>query len=441
MCEANSSAYGSWSWPTPRRPPRPARSPPTSSAPERLVARGELPVGGPDLAARHPAAARAAAPGARQAAPAGPLRYEIGTALTANHGHAAMMASTGCSPSGSPCSACVTSSRPSAGRPGPRPLAVPRGRAPVAARVRRGAPPGAIQSQGACLQRLPAQGGVHRLRPRARDRPAAGPVAAFGGRRFHRGISLLMVVLGLLIVAVEAARHHAASELALLGALLVASALARTLAGARPACPSGQLPGSEPLAGAEDGGHGRRRAPGRLDGCHEALGGPHRALARPPPCPAGAAHAAPCRRGDLEAAVAQLQAFWEPRGRRTSSRGAALPPGPAAADANWREATARVRDIACADPPRGGPPLAGWGRGRRGGCARVRAIAARSRPFRGTPSLRPARDAAARVRSGASRGGGRAHRGGRALGAPSKPADMNPARPVRGGQKLPLVVK
>ena len=35
-----------------------------------------------------------------------------------------------------------------------------------------------------------------------------------------------MVVLGLLIVAVEAARHHAASELALLGALLVAGALA-----------------------------------------------------------------------------------------------------------------------------------------------------------------------------------------------------------------------
>ena len=44
--------------------------------------------------------------------------------------------------------------------------------------------------------------------------------------RFHRGISLLMVVLGLLIVVVEAARHHDASELALLAAVLVAGALA-----------------------------------------------------------------------------------------------------------------------------------------------------------------------------------------------------------------------
>jgi hypothetical protein len=44
--------------------------------------------------------------------------------------------------------------------------------------------------------------------------------------RFHRGISLLMVVLGLLIVVVEAARHHDGSELALLAAVLVVGALA-----------------------------------------------------------------------------------------------------------------------------------------------------------------------------------------------------------------------
>jgi hypothetical protein len=44
--------------------------------------------------------------------------------------------------------------------------------------------------------------------------------------RFHRGISLLMVVLGLLVVVVEAARHHDARELALLAAVLVAGALA-----------------------------------------------------------------------------------------------------------------------------------------------------------------------------------------------------------------------
>ena len=44
--------------------------------------------------------------------------------------------------------------------------------------------------------------------------------------RFHRVIALLMVVLALLIVAVEAARHHAAPDLALLGAVLAAGALA-----------------------------------------------------------------------------------------------------------------------------------------------------------------------------------------------------------------------
>jgi hypothetical protein len=44
--------------------------------------------------------------------------------------------------------------------------------------------------------------------------------------RFHRGISLLMVVLGLLLLVVEAARHHAVAELALLAALLAAGALA-----------------------------------------------------------------------------------------------------------------------------------------------------------------------------------------------------------------------
>jgi TRAP-type uncharacterized transport system fused permease subunit len=44
--------------------------------------------------------------------------------------------------------------------------------------------------------------------------------------RFHRGISLLMVVLGLLILVVEIARHHAGRELALLCAMLVAGALA-----------------------------------------------------------------------------------------------------------------------------------------------------------------------------------------------------------------------
>jgi hypothetical protein len=44
--------------------------------------------------------------------------------------------------------------------------------------------------------------------------------------RFHRGISLLMVTLGLLIVVVEAVRHHAGLELALLAVVLAAGTLA-----------------------------------------------------------------------------------------------------------------------------------------------------------------------------------------------------------------------
>ena len=49
--------------------------------------------------------------------------------------------------------------------------------------------------------------------------------------------------------------------------------------------------------------------------------------------------------GDLEAAIAQLQAFWEPRGRRhfEIEEQLVLPALPQT-DADWREATARVRD-------------------------------------------------------------------------------------------------
>src|SRR4051812_45418860 len=67
-------------------------------------------------------------------------------------------------------------------RRAPRPLAVPRGRAPVAARIRPRAPARALPRQGARLQRLPAKGRLHRLRPRARDRPPTRPLAALGGR-------------------------------------------------------------------------------------------------------------------------------------------------------------------------------------------------------------------------------------------------------------------
>jgi hemerythrin-like domain-containing protein len=49
--------------------------------------------------------------------------------------------------------------------------------------------------------------------------------------------------------------------------------------------------------------------------------------------------------GDLDGAVAHLQAFWDPRGRRhfEIEERLILPALPQA-DADWREATARVRD-------------------------------------------------------------------------------------------------
>ena len=49
--------------------------------------------------------------------------------------------------------------------------------------------------------------------------------------------------------------------------------------------------------------------------------------------------------GDLDAVVAHLQAFWHPRGRRhfEIEERLILPALPQA-DADWREATARVRD-------------------------------------------------------------------------------------------------
>ena len=62
-----------------------------------------------------------------------------------------------------------------------RPLGVPGGRASLATRVRPGAPVGPLPRQGPHLQRLPAQGGVHRLRSRAGDRQAPGSLAALRG--------------------------------------------------------------------------------------------------------------------------------------------------------------------------------------------------------------------------------------------------------------------
>ena len=67
-------------------------------------------------------------------------------------------------------------------RPGSRSLDVPRGPAAVAARVRSRATTGSLSRQGPHLQRLPTQGGLHRLVERARGRPATRSVAALGGR-------------------------------------------------------------------------------------------------------------------------------------------------------------------------------------------------------------------------------------------------------------------
>ena len=68
-----------------------------------------------------------------------------------------------------------------------RPLDLPRGGAPVAARVRPGAAARALPREGPRVQRLPGQGALHRLRPRAGGRPRAGPWPHSEAGRFHRG--------------------------------------------------------------------------------------------------------------------------------------------------------------------------------------------------------------------------------------------------------------
>lgn len=78
--------------------------------------------------------------------------------------------------------------------------------------------------------------------------------------RFHRGISLLLVGLALLILVVETTRHHRFEEAALLATLLVAGALAaRRLARDLRAHPA-NFPDPSPSQGlrmAVTGAHGR----------------------------------------------------------------------------------------------------------------------------------------------------------------------------------------
>ena len=106
----------------------------------------------------------------------------------------------------------------------------------MAARVRPRAPARALPRQGARLQRLPAQGRLHRLRPRARDRPPARPVAALRGRplpprhraddgRARRCCSFV----------VEVARHHRRAGAGAAGRPARRRRARGALAGARPA--------------------------------------------------------------------------------------------------------------------------------------------------------------------------------------------------------------
>ena len=87
---------------------------------------------------------------------------------------------------------------------------LPRGPAPVAARVRPRAPPRPLPRQGAHLQRLPAQGAcTDSDRGREIVRPL-DPWPHSEAGRFHRGLSLMLVALSLLVILVGAARNHAA---------------------------------------------------------------------------------------------------------------------------------------------------------------------------------------------------------------------------------------
>ena len=78
--------------------------------------------------------------------------------------------------------------------------------------------------------------------------------------RFHRGLSLLLVALALLVVAVGAARNHEPAEAGLLAALLGARAPGRPLAAARLPRAPGRLPGAVGLRRPAPDRHRRRRA-------------------------------------------------------------------------------------------------------------------------------------------------------------------------------------
>ena len=142
-----------------------------------------------------------------------------------------------------------------------RPLGVPGGPAPLAARVRPRAPARALPRQGAHLQRLPAQG-----------RPAPTPTAAarssgrsIPGRTPRPGASTAPSRCCMVALAAARPRRRAARattrppEAALLLGALLARRWPRPLAGARPP----RAPGGLPRAGPS---HGLRLAAGVRDG-------------------------------------------------------------------------------------------------------------------------------------------------------------------------------
>ena len=145
-----------------------------------------------------------------------------------------------------------------------RPLGVPGGRAPVAARVRPRAPPRALPRQGARLQRA-ARARTPAPTPTAAAR-SSGPLDPWPhseAGRFHRAISLLMVALG----AARPRRRgrpppRGRRRLALLARRCWWPARSRPAgwrATSAPTRPTSRRP--SPVARPADGRHGRRRAP------------------------------------------------------------------------------------------------------------------------------------------------------------------------------------
>ena len=93
-------------------------------------------------------------------------------------------------------------------------------------RVRPREKAGPYRAKAQICNACPRKSALHRFGPRAGDRPPFGPVAALRGRPLPpRTGTADDLRLAALILVVEATRHHAAGELALLGGVLLLAAL------------------------------------------------------------------------------------------------------------------------------------------------------------------------------------------------------------------------